>query len=138
MGLHDKLQELTGRAFLNTSYFGEEVTFYKGDRSAEPVKTIVVWDADQLTGTNEIDGDGVVMERASGRRVRDSFSIECSSSLNIDERSREPDYFVRTRSDGIQETAIVKRIIARDEGGMMLVRCIKVQDVNIRGLRRMG
>jgi len=134
--LNDYIGELTDDVFLSTDYFAEPVIFYKGEDAASGVDVNVVWDADALPGTNEVEGDGVVLERRSGRRIRESITIECPISLDVDDRSDPPDRFVR----GSSEVALVKRIMARDPagGGMQLVRCIVIKEDQNRGRHRLG
>ena len=137
MSLNELMKSLRDTIFLSENNFGEKVEFHKGDGSLT-LDVIVVWDADQLTGTNEVEGDGVVLERNAGRRIRESISIECSSEIPVNDRADPPDYFQRELPDDTIERVAVKRIMARDPGGMMLVRCIRVAAIHDRGRRRIG
>ena len=75
-------------------------------------------------GPNEVEGDGVVLEKRGGRRIRQSVHIECASTVDVDETADPPDRFVRGT-----EVALVKRIMAKDSSGMQLVLCIIVNEV---------
>lgn len=133
MSLNSLMGKLTNSQFLNTNRFAELVWFYKGDDVSTGVQVPVVWDQDTLPGTNEVDGDGVVLEKRSGRRVRESIKIECHESLNVEVNEEVPDRFVRG-----DQIALVKRIMAADSSGMKLVLCIHIESKNDRGRYRMG
>ena len=67
----------------NDAIFGDTVVLApSGDwDSKETVSCNVI--PDHLQGSNEVRGDGVRLERTSGRTVRDSIIIEFRSSANI-------------------------------------------------------
>lgn len=132
MGLNDRMEHFASQ-FTGTARFGVSVLFYKGDNKATEQVVDVIWDADALPGTNEVDGDGVVLDKRSGRSTRQSIHIECSSSLDVDEHADPPDRFVKG-----EEVALVKRIVGKDAGGMMLLLCIRKQVKYDRGRYRMG
>ena len=133
MGLLDRMNHFTTRQFLNSARLGEQVLFYKGDDPDTETAVTVIWDADALPGTNEVEGDGVVLEKRSGRRIRQSIMIECSAEVNVDEHADPPDRFLKGT-----EVAVVKRIMGRDPGGMMRVLCIRTIGTHDRGKHRIG
>jgi len=134
MSLNEKMDSYTTSQFLSTDRFAETVTFYPGGKLGGSSQTVsVVWDADALPGTNEQEGDGVTLERQMGRRIRESIKIECDIDLGVNDQNDPPDRFVRG-----DEIALVKRVMGRDDGGMMTVLCIRMRETYNRSRRRTG
>ena len=133
MNLNQRMAHYTTSQFLGSSRFAEDVLFYKGEDKSTEQSVSVIWDADALPGTNEVEGDGVVLNKRSGRRIRQSLHIECSTDVDVDETADPPDRFVKG-----DEVVVVKRIMAKDEGGLQLVLCIRVVGQWDRGKHRMG
>lgn len=119
--------------FLDTDEFAESVVFYPGGESinSSTITAVVVWD--DLEGTREAHGDGVVLEKDSGTAVRQSVKLEISVSVDADDTRRPADLF--KLADGT--VVALKRILGKD-GGMQTLLCTRRSDVTIRRPVRSG
>ncbi len=83
-----------GAVYFNTNEFADTITHYpQNDRGAG--RTITVIDvSDQLEGTREIPGDGVVLETEFGERIHESKILELPVSVPITVHKQPQDTFL--------------------------------------------
>lgn len=67
----------------NDDIFGDTVTLAPGGDWADKESVNCTVIPDHLIGSNEVQGDGVRMERKDGRTVRDSILVEFKTDANI-------------------------------------------------------
>ncbi len=113
--------------FLNTSEFAEVATLYPSGSSVGKSNVTVVRVDDDLEGTRESHGDGVTLQRGSGKAVRESIKLEMLGTVDVDDTRNPADLF--KMADGTM--LAVKRILGRD-GGMMTVLCVHRESVSVR------
>jgi hypothetical protein len=127
MSLKETIAADAATVFLNGDEFAETVTLYKsGDYlQSVAVSAIVVWD--ELEGTREAFGDGVMVEHDSGSAIRQSLKLELAVGVDVDDTRRPADLF--KLEDGTM--VVVKRILGKD-GGMQTVLCTRRDNISIR------
>ena len=129
--------------FQNTELWAEPLELWPEGDESRKITFNGVWDADALPGTNEAQGDGVVIETRNGRTDRQSITIEApfehpdvqaarraGTALPDrvwfqDYQSVKPDVVYRPK-DG--QTAECKKVIGTDIG-MLSIRAVRTQVV---------
>ena len=121
MTLASRIARANTTHFLSTEHFAESIAFYPGGSTALKSTIAGVWDADNLSGRNQIDGEGINLETRGGRRIRETIVIEISSAVGIDQDRDPPDVFKRVSTG---EVAVLKRIAGSD-ANLVLVECVR-------------
>jgi hypothetical protein len=134
MTLKETITADVTNVFLNEDEFAETVTLYPRGDVASKVEFLGVVINDNLEGTREAHGDGVVLNHNAGIAIRESIRIECAASVDIS-ATRRPQDLLKTE-DG--EMWVVKRVTGRDTDGMQTVLAAKREDVTIRKPVRSG
>lgn len=133
MTLSDLISSDASDVFLNATEFAESTTFYPGGDPSQATTVTAVVVQDDLEGTREAPGDGVILERGHGTVIRESYKIECAASVDVDPTRRPHDLF--KLADGT--VVMVKRVLGRD-AGMQTVWCTRRDDVVIRRRQKSG
>lgn len=124
----------------NPTDFNELVEFYPEGDPGRRVQTHAVVFEDNLEGTREVRGDGVVSNDRDGRRTRESAIFEVPQSLDVRvrQKAQRPDQF----RDASGELWKVVRIEGRDSweqtAGIQSVLCVRVKDGTLRNEGRTG
>lgn len=145
MALFDRIATFNSKFF---GHFGEAAYHYPaGDAAAKQSLTVVVVE-DELIGSNEVSGDGKVIEEREGRMFRHSMIFEVAAGSGISELSRPPDR-LRVFASDAEKTAYdagdnsqgtvysVKRRLGRDRA-MEAWLCVRVDRKSIRGESERG
>lgn len=118
----------------NDDIFGDAVVLApSGNWDNKSVVPCVVI-PDHLQGSNEVRGDGVRLERADGRTVRDSILIEFKTSANI-QRIQSRQHPDQIKWDGSIWSAV--RTVGYDQA-LKSVLFVKVTDVLRHGENKRG
>ena len=135
MGYVDELLEWHAEhTITNDEMFGDTVVLAPaGDWDNKVTESCVVI-ADHAQGSNEVQGDGVRLERPGGRTVRDSVSVEFKTSADIQRvQSRaKPD---QIKWDGVIWSAV--RTTGWDSA-MKTALFVRAKDVLRRGETKRG
>lgn len=124
MALADKIAEANG-LFFDSDRFGESIKFWPGGRhDAEDATTFLgVWDADDLPGKQQIEGEGTNLEHRGGRRTRQTVLVEVPATLAFD-ASRDPPDLLKRVSTG--EIVQLKRVAGQDASAVTL-ECVSTR-----------
>jgi|TARA_Y100000034_G_scaffold69950_1_gene84438 hypothetical protein len=134
MSFNSIISDLTTKHFTSTNTFGEAVTLYPGGDNNYPTSETIygVVDLDGELGTNEVTGDGRVLERKDGRRLRHSMVFECDVSEDIVDTRDPPDVIVYD-----SQRWALKRIMSRD-AAMMSCLFVRTDTVHSRNTSNRG
>lgn len=118
MALSDKIDEASG-LFFDADRFGEAIKFWPGGVHDDPgAETFTgIWDADDLAGRQQIEGEGSNLESRGGRRVRQMVLLEVPASLAYDPSRSPPDLFKRVTTG---EIVALKRVVGSDAAAITL------------------
>ena len=123
MTLADRIERATTQFMLSSDYFAESILYYPGGSVADKETVVGIWDADNLPGRNQMEGEGANLETRGGRRIRQTILLELPASLEVDEHADPPDVFKRVSSG---EVAALKRIVGKDND-QITVECVRNQ-----------
>lgn len=118
MALSDKIDEAAA-LFFDADRFGEAIKFWPGGVHDDPGAATFtgIWDADDLAGRQQIEGEGSNLENRGGRRVRQMILLEVPASLAYDASRHPPDLFKRVASG---EIVALKRVVGSDAAAVTL------------------
>ena len=136
MGALDDLHaEHCTNLFLSTDYFGEDGFFWPEGVEANKVAVKANVFKDGLIGSNEVSGDGKVLNHLLGREERESCIIELPAATTIQNPQDpiRPDKFEEANGD----VWSLKRQIGRD-GGTVTVLGVDVHCFSSRGKQISG
>lgn len=145
MSLFSRIDEFDAAFF---GKFGEAAYHYPAGDSARKQAITVVLVEDELIGSNEVSGDGKVIEEREGRMFRHSAVFECEVGLGISELSRPVDR-LRVFASDAEKAAYdagdtskgtmysIKRRLGRDRS-MEAWLCVRVDRVSVRGESERG
>lgn len=119
---------------LSSAYFAESIVYYPGGSTADKETVVGIWDADNLPGRNQMDGEGANLETRGGRRIRQTILLELPASVEVDEHGDPPDVFKRVSTG---EVVAVKRIVGKDSH-QVTVECVRNQPDASRYQARRG
>lgn len=129
-GLFDSLGKWAAHNLFTNNTIGPSETIEfapAGDWTlAEPVQAVVI--RDHYQGSNEVRGDGIALEKPSGRTVRDSIVIEfneCVEIQTVQNRSK-PD---QVKVDDLIWSAV--RTLG-DDSAMRAVLFVRTTDIHVR------
>lgn len=138
MALQTLKQEIAAdvtNVFFDEDEFAEDADFYPAGVAADKVNTTVIVHHDDKEGSREVPGDGRVLERDTGRKIRRSVQMDVPASLAVsDTREGDKDMIKLTTSG---EIYYVKRIVGRDADVLTLL-CVRTNDVLDRRSARRG
>lgn len=118
----------------NDEMFGDVVILAPAGDWDNKVNENCVVIADHAQGSNEVQGDGVRMERPGGRTVRDSISVEFKVSAEI-QRVQSRQHPDEIKWDGVIWSA--QRTTGWDDA-MRTVLFVRTKDVLRRGETKRG
>ena len=117
------------QVFLNTEDFAQVVTHYANGDESSGASMTVIWFPDALEGSNENEGDGRVLHRDTGDKIRQSGLLEVANTESVTELK---DTFLIN-----SELWALKRIIGKD-ANMMTLLVVKTDKIKTRRQRRRG
>lgn len=128
MGIFDDLEDWTAKnIFANTDIGPAEIVEFipKGDWSKiKKVSAVVV--RDHFQGSNEVRGDGIAMEKPSGRTERNSIVVEFLECVDVAEtQDRAKPDLIRLNNKAIYSAV---RTLGEDDG-MRGVLFVNVKDL---------
>lgn len=114
MGLFESLEKWTAEnVFLNTNAGpAQDIIFAPRGKWDEAFITRAVVIGDQLQGSNEVQGDGVVLNKPDGSTERETIRVELCIKLKIE--AQDPINPDQIKVDGVIYAA--KRVLGRDRG----------------------
>jgi hypothetical protein len=134
MTLREQITEDVNAVFLNTEEFAKRVWWYPNGEDTNKKRINIIDISDQLEGTREVAGDGRVLDRRDGVRVRRSSLWWMSVKYAISEQDGKQgqDWF-----DDDGAWLVVKRVVSRDHA-MQKVLVIEVDQPVTRVQQRHG
>lgn len=150
MGIQDYVSRITPLHFTSLKWWAEEVYYTPKGDPGRRTKIVAVVDEANAEGSNEVAGDGKVLEKQVGRTLRYSMYIEVNKADVVrselegnapcvfhvfHDATEQQQYEAGNKNAGIPYRA--KRITSTDRDTITIL-CVQVKRVTIRRESRRG